>query len=1054
STYTPTFTVTPSNTSTYTPTFTVTPSNTSTYTPTFTNTPTFTPTPSCPPNIPPTVVSVAELVCAIEFANSLFGPDTINLAAGGSFTFAIAEGSNTALPTVTDTLTIEGNGATFTRMGGAPSMRYIQSSAPLTIANLTMVGGIAGLSENGGAIFASADLTITDSTFINNLAGSGSGGAIAPQGGMLTIVNSTFTNNSASVRGGAIFADAPTELVRIDGSTFSNGLSAEGGALYTNVPMQINLSSIHSNNATGSGGGVFACTAGTVSIARSALYNNTTSNNGSALYVCAGLGTTVVTNSTFSNNNATVIFNLGTFDLVYSTVYGGTTGISNSNFMRIKNSIIAAADTNCVGAFTFVGTFSDDATCSGALVRTLGELALGTLANNGGSTLTHALGAGSVAINSTDCLDLNSEAVTIDQRGSVRPRPVLTSCDAGAYEDQASFGPMPTLTPTLTNTPLPGIPGCGTMIVNPVTTVAQFRCAIRLANDELYTPGATSFNLQTGATFDFVDANGGVGNVALPDITSDITINGANATLQRNLIIGDLRLFYVPGGHLRLNDMTLRNANVSGDGGALMALGALTLNNVSFNNNNSLNGGAIYINSGVLTVTGGTFSDNSASTGGAIAVRGSTGSTLVGVTLDTNTAQRGGGLFVGNASIAVANSQIINNDALGGASQGGGVYVEDGGSLSIETTLIRNNLAGQSGGAIYSEGDMLLFATTVDANVSNNFGGNIHTCSGTGDQTQITASTISNANDDFGGIGVQTCNNDTTLITNSTISSNGTGVAHTGGASLNIRFSTLADNGTGISSTGSVNLHSALIAGNSNNCFGTIVATGTNVSSDSSCGSGPSMQFVSIGTILLGPLQNNGGTTLTHYLADASAIRNLIIPANCTILGSPLTRDQRGVTRPAGAGCEPGSTENNTAGGGGGADVPFLEGIATETPTPTMTPTASATPTDAPTEVPASNATATLFDPELVPIFTEVPTETPEVTAEAPTEVPTVTTGGSPTPSATLDLSTTAPTMTASATHDGSGETTAEAPTPAPEPTSTLAPVARALNFTAWMVRR
>ena len=65
------------------------------------------------------------------------------------------------------------------------------------------------------------------------------------------------------------------------------------------------------------------------------------------------------------------------------------------------------------------------------------ELNLGRLQDNGGPTQTHALNAGSVAIDlipAAQCVDADDNPLTVDQRGELRPGGML--CDAGAFEAQ------------------------------------------------------------------------------------------------------------------------------------------------------------------------------------------------------------------------------------------------------------------------------------------------------------------------------------------------------------------------------------------------------------------------------------------------------------------------------------------------------------------------------------------------------------------------------------------------------------------------------------------
>ena len=64
---------------------------------------------------------------------------------------------------------------------------------------------------------------------------------------------------------------------------------------------------------------------------------------------------------------------------------------------------------------------------------TQGQLVLGPLQDNGGPTMTHALGPGSVAIDHIPTVDCE---VTEDQRGQPRPETDGTMCDVGSVEVQ------------------------------------------------------------------------------------------------------------------------------------------------------------------------------------------------------------------------------------------------------------------------------------------------------------------------------------------------------------------------------------------------------------------------------------------------------------------------------------------------------------------------------------------------------------------------------------------------------------------------------------------
>ncbi len=164
------------------------------------------------------------------------GADVIELASGAFYGAANNNYGGTALPAITDELTIEGNNSTIAETSSG-NFRLMNNSVGnlLTIRNLTMEDGAAF--GNGGAIYNSGHLTINNSVFRgNHTVTTGNGGAIflANADSSLTVINSTFENNGAIGDGGAIFA-AGGGPVRIINSTFTNnggGNTERGGAIH------------------------------------------------------------------------------------------------------------------------------------------------------------------------------------------------------------------------------------------------------------------------------------------------------------------------------------------------------------------------------------------------------------------------------------------------------------------------------------------------------------------------------------------------------------------------------------------------------------------------------------------------------------------------------------------------------------------------------------------------------------------------------------------------------------------------------------------------------
>ena len=164
----------------------------------------------------------------------------------------------------------------------------------------------------------------------------------------------------------------------------------------------------------GSGGGFYA--PGSATVTGSTLSGNTTSGGtGGGFFVDSSA---TVEGSTFSGNSATT---------------GG--GFSSGNGATVTNSVLAAgaSGANCAGGAIADagGVIASDASCGsgGAGSRADADPRLAPLADNGGPTMTHALGADSPARGAGLAADCAARAT--DQRGVARP---ATGCDSGAYQ--------------------------------------------------------------------------------------------------------------------------------------------------------------------------------------------------------------------------------------------------------------------------------------------------------------------------------------------------------------------------------------------------------------------------------------------------------------------------------------------------------------------------------------------------------------------------------------------------------------------------------------------
>lgn len=144
--------------------------------------------------------------------------------------------------------------------------------------------------------------------------------------------------------------------------------------------------------------------------------------------------TTILINSTVSGNTSLAatpgpVLSSRFAVLVNSTVaHNAGQGVGGGP-VTMRNSVISNnTANNCTNELLITpeeSNVSDDGTCGSVFEFTIADPVLGALADNGGPSMTHALLAGSPAINSgSNC------TVTTDQRYAPRD----SACDIGAYE--------------------------------------------------------------------------------------------------------------------------------------------------------------------------------------------------------------------------------------------------------------------------------------------------------------------------------------------------------------------------------------------------------------------------------------------------------------------------------------------------------------------------------------------------------------------------------------------------------------------------------------------
>ncbi len=274
------------------------------------------------------------------------------------------------------------------------------------------------------------------------------------------------------------------------------------------------------------------------------------------------------------------------------------------------------------------------------------------------------------------------------------------------------------------------------------------------------------------------------------NFTDSKFLNRGNVTIDGNnrivLKAGNAeRLFFVGPATFRLRNITLREGNSPGGGGAIEASGAqVIVDNVQFlDNRATTSGGAIYCFDGSLTVRNSRFENNSADTGGAIF--NDCTAELDSVTFRNNRAigSLGRGGAVENAplgTLTVRSSRFEANSAL----DGGGLFVAGGSTATLDSAAFVGNSGGYGGG-IENSGALTLTNSLFQGNTVTGSGGGLWNMDGT---AQVQRTTFS-GNTAYEGGGVNSYGRsqemrEVNLVDNRANGSHGGGLYHAGGTAF------------------------------------------------------------------------------------------------------------------------------------------------------------------------------------------------------------------------------------------------------------------------------
>ncbi len=746
--------------------------------------------------------------------------------------------------------------------------------------------------------------------------------------------------------------NAGNELnVSISGLTITNGLTlnsdgtvnaGRGGAIHTYENLELTAVHVSDSEADSDGGGIWV-RYGDLDVVDSTISGNIAKFHGGGIY--SRSNTTTIFNSTVSGNTLTAgnsavagggIYGTGnTVSVQFSTITGNTarTGGGLFGVDTLSHSIVAnnsaPVGPDITGSFVANYTLIEDPT-DATITSGTGNILnvdpdLGSLLDNGGPTPTHAFTSSSPAFNAGDPTFMaNAGGVPeFDQRGTGFSRVVGTAIDLGAYE--AAYSDLSVTVSDSTDPIGPGQDAVYTIVltnngpsdVSGVTlrNVISFPGIVdqALITSTNFTGSGSFSSFEIGANGPLIHGitltSGSVLTVSLNvsifsgggtmTVTSD-TQGGSpfdnntanNSDAEETLVIPETLLVDLAtdenDGDYSAGDLSLREA-------IILANMLNDANTITFDP--SLDGTDL-----ILSITG--SNEESAATGDLDIT---TDITIDGqgqdITIDGGSDRATGGM---NDGISDRVLHVLNGGTLtlegisvrgGLAADGAGLTVNSGGAATLNRSEVVDNLSFLFGGGIAVYGDLTVLESSVSGNVSSDDGGGMYISpSGT---AEISSSTISgNSATDYGG-GIVNIGN--LSVINTTISGNQArdGSAIANGATSALTNSTVylneASNGEAslTSLAGTFTLNNTIVSGSvggdlSGSFYGShnLIEDGQNLNS---------LTNTVTGAPNLGPLQDNGGPTLTHALLGGSPAFNagndaLAIDAD----SNPLTTDQRG----------------------------------------------------------------------------------------------------------------------------------------------------------------
>ncbi len=625
----------------------------------------------------------------------------------------------------------ESGGLIFT--GKDETGKIVESSVPLLTANY-------GKINITGKVFfrdiCCVGIKETD-TVKNNTVNYGS--AMRISGGSEAYLNGTVFENCCGVAGGAISSNGKLQLDNVVAENCTS--TGHGGFAYllkSSGTGETVMNDCRITNCTAVSGGAISMTSGNLVINGGEISGNTAKGNGGGVNA-AGSATVTVNGGTVSGNtakNGMDIYAVNPVTLRGALGIGEITLGSESAVVELPEAIslvdpnkrIAltkeAGNVLLNGAGTAASvdcfTYNDESGWysigeDGTLRRDPKAPSLGTVELKRGGTVVETGTPEEMlaAAQDGDTLVLRSDIyiertlkikkdVTITDDGTKR---TISNTLAKAYAIDVSNTSDDKAIVKIVGTEKGGIALCGQDYEG--KTVRRDRALLRVNQGVL--------NIEGNVVFRDIRNEGGTGTA--------VDYCGSAITVWRS-------------GELNLVDTTFERCFSKLLGGAISASGTVTMDNVTtYKCSSDRNGGFLYAYGGTTKIVNSFINDNYVNGeryGGAIAVAGADVDIYRSAVEDNCSKEGGGGAFyITKGKLSIRDSLIANNTALlsGGAVylSDGEVYIEGSNAETIDETLscvFRENSSGENGGAVYiGKGECVVDGAIFNRNEAEAGGG-------------------------------------------------------------------------------------------------------------------------------------------------------------------------------------------------------------------------------------------------------------------------------------------------------------------------------------------